>query len=301
MYDEIEVINLTTQYFIFERYTTIGFGVNTLVMVPLDRSIMTEYSIPHAERLFSRSLYYVFNSRVDTSLPWYSSDAVSLVLFIIAAVMMYFGIAEGMEAWIGLMATYTAIQVVINILIKLLVAIVIQFAIRKAIEAVGPEFAIAIAVLAAAVALYGGFGNTGFGSNMCSAPLPFAEQVLAVATSLVSPGNIALSMANGVSEYYSDKIKDIDTEFEELNIRAFKDNELFNNAEQLLATSTLLSPLTIMGEEPEDYYRRTAQSGNVGVAAINGINNYVERALTLPTFAQTLYGVDASLDVEQTV
>lgn len=120
----------------------------------------------------------------------------------------------------------------------------------------------------------------GFGANICSAPLPFAEHMLTISSSLM----------DGVNNAFTGKIEDIADEFSELNAEAFKVSELINKAQDLLATSTLLSPLTIIGEEPEDYYRRTMYSGNVGVAAINGVGNYVERALTLPTIAQTLAG-----------
>ena len=285
MYDEIEVINLTTQYFIYGKYSTIGSGNNTLVMVPLDRSIMTGYSLTHSERLFSRSLYYVFNSRVETKLAWYTSEAVSFGLFIIAVVALVFGQAEAFSLWLSLVAagSITILEIIIAILTKLLIALVIGYAVRKVIDSVGPAAAVALAVLAAAASVYGaysGLTTSGFGSNICSAPLPFAEDMLAISSSLI----------DGINDAFTGKIQDIQNEFADLNAEAIRTSELIDKAQDLLATSALLSPLTIIGEEPEDYYRRTMYSGNVGVAAIDGVSNYVERALSLPTIAMTLAG-----------
>lgn len=296
MYDEIEVINLTTQYFIFERYSSIGFGNNKLVMVPLDRSIMTEYSIQHSERLFSRSLHYVFNSRIETKLAWYTSDAVVLGLFIIAVVALFFGQAEALTAWLALVAagSITILQIIIAILTKILIALVIGYAVRKVVDSLGPEAAIAIALIAAAASIYGtfsGLSSEGFGSNICSAPLPFAEHMLTVSSSLV----------DGVNNAFTGKIKEIQEDYSELTAEAFRVSDVIEKAQDLLATSLLLSPLTIVGEEPDDYYRRTMYSGNVGVAAINGVGNYVERALTLPTIAQTLFGTDVGLDFKPSI
>lgn len=293
MYDEIEVINLTTQYFIFERYTSIGTGNNKLVMVPLDRSVMSGYSLPHSERLFSRSLHYVFNSRVETKLAWYTSPAVTFILFVVAVVAVFFGQAEALTAWIGLAAagSFTIMEILLTIVTKLLIGAVIGYAVKKVVEAVGPEVAIGLALLAAAYSVYSGFGAEGFAANVCSAPLPFADQLLTISSSLV----------DGVNNAYAGKIQDIQNEYSDLVAESFRVSELISDAQDLLAPSLLLSPLTVIGEEPDAYYRRTVNSGNVGIAVIDGVNTYVERALTLPTIAQTLFGSDVSLGFDPSI
>jgi hypothetical protein len=217
-------------------------------------------------------------------LAWYTSDAVVFGLFIIAVVALFFGQAEALSTWLALVAagSITVLQIIIAILTKVLIALVIGYAVRKVIDAVGPEIAIGIALLAAAYSVYSGFGAEGFGSNMCSAPLPFAEHLLTISSGLV----------DGVNNAFAGKIQDIQNEFSNLNAESIRVSALITTTQDLLDTTTLLSPLTIIGEEPDAYYRRTMFSGNVGVAAIDGVNNYVERALTLPTIAMTLSGTE---------
>ena len=55
-----------------------------------------------------------------------------------------------------------------------------------------------------------------------------------------------------------------------------------SDANKLLENSSHLSPITIFGESPDDFYNRTVHSGNVGVISIGAISSYVDNALRLP-------------------
>ena len=110
--------------------------------------------------------------------------------------------------------------------------------------------------------------------------LPMADTMLSVSSSLIK----------GADAAYSSKITDIQTQMYDLNVQAQVEQAAILKAEDLLQTSNVLSPFTILGEDPQDYYRRTMYSGNVGQLAIDGVATYVERALTLPTLADAIGG-----------
>lgn len=271
MYDEIEIINLRTTYYIYGNYTSIGDGQKDILMVPIDRTLTALYNIPIKEQLYSRSLYYVFNSVTMTQLAWYSSDIFMGGLFVAAIILAWFTMGESLIAFTALAtAGFISFAAILwSVATMLVEGLLLTIALRQIVKIVGPEVAIAIALFAAA------YGLAGSSSLM---ELPFAETLLSVSSGLLSATNNA----------YTGKIQEIQTEYADLQIESLKVSDLINNAQELLNTSSLLSPLTIIGEGPDDYYRRTMYSGNVGVASINGVTNYVERALTLPTIAMTL-------------
>ena len=68
--------------------------------------------------------------------------------------------------------------------------------------------------------------------------------------------------------------------------------ELLEKGEDLLKTTSLLTPFVVLGEDPNTYYKRTAHSGNIGTLLLDDVHSYVTRSLTLPDFSTTLGGFE---------
>lgn len=274
MYDEIQVINMRTTYFIYEGYNTIGDGTDDYLLVPIDRALVSPWSIPEKEALYARSLQYVFNSVNITEVAWYAQDWFRAVILAAAFIMAVYTAGTSLEAYsVMLNCSFVTTEAIIwSIVQKLVIGIVMSFGINKLVQTVGPEVGIALAIMAAA---YGLASSSGLVTQ-----LPFADTMLSVSSSLIK----------GAETAYSSKISDIQTEMYDLNVEAQLEASVLLKAQDLLQNDSLLSPYTIIGEDPSDYYRRTMYSGNVGQLAIDGVATFVERALTLPTLADAIGG-----------
>lgn len=272
MYDEIEVINLRTTYYVYDEFKSIGDGTKDILIVPIDRTLTERYSIPMKEALYSRALHYVFNSRVITHVAWYQEAWFSALVLAIAFAIAIFTAGQSLVAYSAALAAGTiTIQAILwSIAVSLMESILISMALAYVVKQVGPEVGIALALLAAA------YGLAGDGLSATTS-LPFADKMLAVSTGLI----------NSSGNEYAANIQQIQTEFSDLYAEAERVSVLINKAQDLLETNSMLSPLTIIGESSDDYYRRTMYSGNVGVYALSGVSSYVERALTLPTLADS--------------
>ena len=274
LYDEIQVINLRTTYHIYDGYKTIGNGTADYLIVPIDRALTAHWNTSEKEELYMRCFQYVFNSVNVTEVAWYSQSWFQAVLLTAAFVMAVYTFGASLEEYSVLVSTgfLTTEAILWNMATEVMIGALVSVAAAKLVQAVGPEVGIALAVLAAA---YGLSASSGLITE-----LPFADSVLSVSSSLVK----------GVSSSYSSKIGDIQAEFEDFQTEVKAEAFAIQKAEDLLQTSNVLSPFTIIGENPNDYYRRTMYSGNVGQIAIDGVATYVERALTLPTVADAIGG-----------
>lgn len=271
MYDEIEVINLRATFKVYEQYESIGDDTDDILIIPIDRTITQAYSTTIKNELYSRSLHYVFNSRVISYTYFYQSGLFQFVIIAIALAMAIYSVGQSLYVAAVLLELGVTISVIlITMLVNILETIIISLALAYIAKKVGPGVAIALALLAAAYGL-GGQGFAGLPT------LPFADTLL----------NVSLSIVKAVGEFYTAEITEIQNSFNELSVESSKVSELINKAQDLLADNILLSPLTIIGESADDYYRRTMYSGDVGAVAIGSINNFYERALTLPTLADS--------------
>jgi hypothetical protein len=265
LYEEITVQNLKMTYFVFENYTTVGDENDDILLIPIDRSISKNYSIGDREILYSRSLHFVFNSRVVTKVKWYQTGVFKALLFIVAVVITVYNPPAGLAA-MGLTGTALVIAAVV---INLVVGAILQAAFKFFVKAFGADVAQAIAIVAL---LYGGyrvFQNGGSLQGTWAAEL--------------------LQLSNGLqSAALQDKFSDLLEQQDQFNLFVEEQEELLESAQKLLETSNLLAPFVIFGEKPEDFYNRTIHYGNIGTLGITAISSYVDIALTLPKLNDTV-------------
>ena len=266
LYEEISVSNLKMTYFVFENYTTVGDENDSILLIPIDRSISKNYSIGDREILYSRSLHFVFNSRVVTKVKWYQTGVFRALLFIVAVVMAIYDGGATLGAYLGLSGTAA---IVATIVIQLIVGQVFAVAFKFFVKAFGVEVAQAIAIIAL---LYGGYRLLQNGGSLQGT---WASELLQLSSGLQSAS-------------LQDNFSDLLAQQDQFNLFVEEQEELLENTQKLLETSNLLAPYTIFGEKPEDFYNRTIHYGNIGTLGITAISSYVDIALTLPTLNDTV-------------
>lgn len=272
LYYEIQVVGLEMQYYVYGEHLTTSMDTQNILLVPLDRSQVESWPIPRKEQMYSRSLWFVFNSMQEIKLKWYQTGLGQILLAIVAVIISVIiqgtdgGSLVGMVMGAGITSIYVAI----------FIAGIIQFAINQLItgaigmigELLGAEGAIVAAVIAAIAALYGMYkaGTTN---------LPWAQQALNASSGLVK-GGIQASVEDLMDEY---------TEFMDWASDAQKD---LDEVSRTVTHNSHMHPFMFIGESPTDFYNRTIHAGNVGVIGVSAISSYVDNALQLPKIHETL-------------
>jgi len=273
-YDEIEVVNLQTVYYVLDGYHVTADEDDKILLIPIDRSISDDYSALEREELYSRSLHYVFNSVIITKIRWYQTGLFQFLMIAVAIVItvMSGGTGSGLAAALA-SGSAAAIQVaVIAILQRILIGLVIQYGLKLFVKAAGIEIAILFAVTAAVI---GGFQVL---SSEGLKGAPWAKDLLQLSTGL------AKASGDVVKEDFEDLLADASA----FGVLVQEQLKTLESAENLLKQAPGLNPITIFGEKPEDFYNRTVHSGNVGALGISAISSYVDMALTLPKLKDTL-------------
>ena len=273
LYEEIQVVELQTRFHINGEFGVTGDEDDKILLIPLDHSITDSFSVPDRERLYARSLHYVFNSYVVIKLKWYQTEIFRAIIVIIAIIItIWSGGADGgssIAAALSIGAYALAAQLIIAMVLEF---IIIRAIFKLFVKAVGAEAAFVIAIIAAAFGVMTGFE----GGALAGAP--WADQLLSLASGLAQAASaqIQADMANLVGEI---------SEFQKWTEEQLK---LIDSAQDLLEQDHLLSPFVIFGEKPDDFYNRTVHSGNIGVVGIDAVSTFVDSKLTLPTLDETL-------------
>jgi hypothetical protein len=264
MYEEILVLGLKMTYNIWGGYTTVGDETDDILLIPIDKIVSQTYSINEREKLYSRSLHFVFNSRTVTKVKWYQQSWFSAVLLIVAVVMTIIYPPSYLVA-AGLSGTALVIAAIV---INLVVSLVLKEVFKLFVKAFGQDVATLIAI---AALVYGGYQLATNGV----AGAPTASNMLTLSSGL----NQAV---------LADKFNDLLDDSKQFQLYAEEQQSLIEKANELLENSTILDPFVIFGEKPEEFYNRTVHYGNIGILSIDAISSYVDIALTLPKLNDTL-------------
>ena len=270
LYEEIQVYNLRMTYEVWGGHATTNY------MVPIDHAITEQYSLPDREHLYARSLHYVFNSKQETEVEWYQQEWFGIVLIIVAVVWTFFSMGgdggSGLAAAIAA-GTATLEMVLIAVLVMAAEYLVITMAAKLFVKLLGPEFAMALAVVAAAYGMY-----SGHGAAAGSMESMLAQNLLSVSNSMISE----------ISAGYKKDLELLKKEGEEFNLFAQTKTDELEKIQEELEGSRILSPFTLFGETPDAYFNRTVHAGNIGIQGLNAIENYCSMALRLPELEQTI-------------
>lgn len=274
-YQEVEVRGLATEYHISGKYTTLGDDAEDILLVPVDRSISHSYTMGDREELYSRALHFVFNSMVVVKVKWYQSGFFKFVLTAVAVVLAVYtfgatALGQQMLAYSIGMSTLSA--VVLTAIVSIGIMVATYYGLQILVKAVGPEFALLLAIAAALTSMYMVLESGSI------AGAPWAQDLLKLSNGLSS------QVGSAVQDELANLIE-VQSEFSKQMEEQMK---LLETAQDLLEPSQLLHPFTIFGESPNDFYNRTVHSGNIGTTAISSISNYVDLSLTLPNISETV-------------
>lgn len=273
-YDEIQVIGLRTLFYIDTGYTSVGDGDDDrILLIPLDRSVTAEYSIPDREVLYARSLHFVFNSLVIESVRWYQSSLFQFVLLVVAIVITVYSWGSDGGSAIGaalVAGNYLlAAALIFNAIIEYLI---VRQVFKLFVKAVGIRVAFVIAIIAAVL----GIADAIDSGSVAGAP--YAGDLLTLSSGITS------GIGNKLQADYQDLLE----QTRELEKLQKEQTKLLETAKELLENRSILSPFVIFGEKPDDFYNRTVHSGNIGVVGIEAISSYVDMSLRLPELNDTL-------------
>lgn len=270
LYEEIFVRNLKMTYYVFQEYTTTADEEDDILLIPIDRTITENYSIGDRETLYARSLHMVFNSRVVTKVKWYQTGVFRALLIIVAVVItIYTYNADGGSLVASALGLSGTAGLVATIIVTLAIGNLLPSVFKLFVKVFGQDVATVIAILAI---IYGGYRFFSVGGVTGA---PWAEAMLQLSTGLQQA-------------ILQDKYTDLLAQADQFELLAEGKNKLLETAQELLDQRHLLSPFTIFGEKPEDFYNRTVHYGNIGTLGITAISSYVDIALTLPKLNDTL-------------
>lgn len=278
LYDEIQVAGLTMAFTIFSYWGTTADDIGEILLVPIDRSISNQLSTIDKEQLYSRSLYYVFNSMQQQTIKWYQQDWFRFVMIIVAVVVTVYTMGQDGGAFLSAVLAgefAAAATLAWPLLLKLLEGIVIGIVLKLFVKAVGVEIGLILAIIAAAVASYNLFEA---GGQLAKAP--WAARLLTLSTGL----------SQGINAELKDMYGNLLEEYDTLNLLKDRQTKELEAANKLLEHKNFLNPFVIFGEKPDDYYNRTVHSGNIGILALGAISSYVDIALTLPKLSDSIEG-----------
>ena len=272
LYEEILVVGLQLRYYIIDGHYTTGDETDDILLIPIDRSITDSYSIPDREKLYSRSLHFVFNSVQIIKVKWYQTGLfkaiITIVGIVIAVISMQPEIAAAVLA--GTSAAYLTLALII--IEHLVIGLVLGAAFKLFVKLAGIKVAFIIALIAAA------YSMTEVLEAGSLAGAPWAQTLLQVSTGL----------SKAIGENLKDMFGDLLGEFQTLNLLKDEATKKLEAANDLLNTKNYLSPFVIFGESPNDFYNRTVHAGNIGMNGISAISSYVDIALRLPKLNDTL-------------
>lgn len=282
VYEEITVFDIEYKYFIWGTLGTVGREDNEIHLIPLERSIVESMNVRKREYLAASALHLFFHSRVTIKEKWYQTGFFQFVIHAIGFAAFAWGAAPLLTGVNALVSAgfITSIQALVMIGEALLTGLLITFAIKLSVQVLGIDLGIVAAVVFAAMAMYQGF----FAADKNILILT-AEELL----------NVSLGFVKAVGESVQDALQLLSQEYSEFLQYAEEQMKLLEDTNDLLRPSSILSPFVYLGESAEDFYNRTVHSGNVGIMAIEAQSHFVDQALQLPTFKDTLGGINNAL------
>lgn len=280
-FEEIAVYGTSFSYHVYGKYHTVATGADSKLLVPLDHAICKSLSAGNKEELYSRSLHYVFNKKTIVVKKWYESSVFKAIVIIVAVVIAVVsagglsGISASLTSLAAAGVGALALMAVKYVTIGMLIRYGTQFVVSK----VGAKMGMLAAIFVVAASIY-------FSGPADPGAMNWGQTLLSVGNGLMDASNLAISeMSAGLNEMMEDFMLVVDQQQKELQ-----------EAQKLLGSGIGINPydfvgkhpIFIEGEQPEQYFTRTVESGNIGIMGIEGQKYYVENALALPTFTETI-------------
>ena len=284
IYEELIVIDPTLRYDIYQRYGVNAKATSEEFLIPLDHALVNQFTLVEKEVLYNRSLHFVFNSRVVTKVEWYQTSA--FVKFITVVVVIITLATGGAGSFLQSLATALTVGLTATVLFLLEVfvqVILIRYAFKITVKELGTEFALALAVIAAAASIT--TGPDGLWNLASITP----QMLLFTVNGLVQ----------GIGDVLGDQFASLESDVEIFKEKSEGLLEELERAQELLQQDNLIdpllftevsAPLMVTGESSTDFYERTIHSGNIGTMGVELIHEFVPLSTRLPDINETLGG-----------
>jgi hypothetical protein len=259
--------------------STIAMNNDENLLIPINRELM-EDSLSFLERniVYARGMHFIFNSTITVKTRWYESTIFSAILTIVAIVLLVISIGTSGPVSTALAAlaagTATIVAVIYAILIQVAIRLAIAYGLKRVAELAGPEIALIIAIIAITV---GFTTDQTWSANLLAGGMGLADASSAEYASLAA-------------EYSMERSEFIDSAQKELDALAevAESMEINTPLDPLEMVGSV--PITLYGEQPEDYFNRTIHAGNIGTLGFEMVHSYADVSLRLPTIDETLKG-----------
>ena len=268
-YEEYHVVGLETKYYVegdhtsASGYTADVEDVKDILYVPINYSLIDQFTLFEQEELMYKSMQIVANSLVVVKVKWYQRGGWSTLFKIVAIVAAFYGFTQGFEllsalATVASVSIAWALELVFAYLVDYLTAVI---AIKLFVKAAGEELALLTAIVLAAT---GYIQGGGFKS-------PFATQMLQYSNSIFTEMNASfMREIDSIKNEYNSFITEAKTEFKEISDELKKFDNPNKNLTAYLLNST-----------PEEFLNKT-HIGNIGTKVFDVTRNYVDISLRLP-------------------
>ena len=268
-YEEYHVVGLETKYYVEGDHTSAsGYTADVedtkdILYVPINYSLINQFTLFEQEELMYKSMQIVANSLVVVKVKWYQRSGWSTLFKIAAIVAAFYGFTQGLEllsalATIATVSVAWALELVFAYLVDYLTSVI---AIKLFVKAAGEEIALLTAIVLAAT---GYIQGGGFKS-------PFATQMLQYSNSIFTEMNASFMREIGsLRDDYNSFITEAKTEFKEISDELKKFENPNKNLTAYLLNST-----------PTEFLNKT-HIGNIGTKVFDVTRNYVDVSLRLP-------------------
>jgi len=288
-YEEVSVFNPRLTYAIWRGKNYVAGAGNEALLIPLDRSLTGLFSMPDREVLYSRSLHFVFNTRITTKQKWYQSGWFKIVMIVVAIVLTILYPPGGAAMWAKIAAMGTAIYIAAIIVTVVVMQVVVSAVTKVVSKALGAEVAMVLAVIAIIWS-----GGRSLQAGLTAMQKLTADVLLSFAT------NLAKAAVNQYTTTAMDKYR---SDLQEFDLMSDKLTKELEEIKQALDVSVDLDPfefiaqepMLIPAEKPDAFYQRTVHSGNIGITGLEAVRMYVDLSLKLPEFNDTVG--DSSYDL----
>lgn len=244
-------------------------------LIPIDKNLTSLLDYRQRQRLYYRSLHFVFMSELTVETEWYESSAFKFVLTVAAvALTVLFPPAALVNAWgQGFIAFAVAVAQTIA------AGVVINLALEALIKEIGVEAGLIVAIVALAVGGYKGFTASSIGQEA------WAGNLIAASSGLVNASNAVLG--DMYSELQSDIARTLVTQEKLMEELQEKMDLLSNRSGIDPMVFEVMVPLTVFGETGSQMVNRTAGNPNPGTLCFDLVKNFVSNSLRLPNINDT--------------
>lgn len=225
-------------------------------LIPLSFDILDSFTLEERDALLYESMRLYIHAVQYTDLAWYESDEFITLVQVVGTVLSVFTAGQSLLAAAAISTAALATTVVVMVLIKVAVDYAIQWLYENTDLVLATIFAVALSMY-----------TSGYNFSIQGLVRSTAEFLFKA----VTVTSEVLSKLNQL-EY-----KDLMKEAEEFQ------NEYDKKQEELdAAYDSLNQPMMNIAERPESFYNRTVHTMNPGVASLDMIAQYVNKALELP-------------------